>query len=137
MKKRTPVSKIMTSEPITVNTTNNISDVLKIFENNNIHHLPVVSGDALIGMISKTDLERISYVTGVQNGKAASAVYDMLSIEEVMTKQVETIPAEGQIKEAAELLAQGTFHALPVIEDNAVKGIVTTTDVLNYLLEQY
>lgn len=137
MKKRTPVSTIMTAEPITVNKTNSISDVATIFGNHSIHHVPVVSGDELIGMISKTDLDRISYVTGVQNGKAASAVYDMLSIEEVMTKQVETIQADGQIKEAAELFAQGRFHALPVIENNAVKGIVTTTDVLNYLIDQY
>lgn len=137
MKKRTPVSTIMTAEPITVNKTNTIADVAKIFGNNNIHHVPVVSGDSLIGMISKSDLERISYVTGVQNGKASSAVYDMLSIEEVMTKQVETIQAEGQIKEAAELFVQGRYSALPVLENNAVKGIVTTTDVLNYLLEQY
>lgn len=54
-----------------------------------------------------------------------------------MTKQVETVQVEDQIKEAAELLARGCYHALPVMEGAELKGIVTSTDIINYLLEQY
>ncbi len=137
MKKRTPVSKIMTSNPISVNATNDISDVVQIFKERNIHHIPVVSGDQLIGMISKTDIERISFVTGTDEASANTAVYSMLSIDQVMTKQVETVNADDQIRDAAELLARGKYHALPVLEDGSLAGIVTSTDVINYLLEQY
>ena len=137
MKKRTPVSTIMTKDPIKVNITNDISDVVQIFKERNIHHIPVVSGESLIGMISKTDIERISFVTGMDEGSANTAVYNMVSIEQVMTKQVETVQAEDQIRDAAELFARGKYHALPVLEGDKLAGIVTTTDVINYLLEQY
>lgn len=137
MKRRAPVSKIMTKDPISVNITNDVSDVVQIFKERNIHHIPVVSGDSLIGMISKTDIERISFVTGMDEASANTAVYTMVSIEQVMTKQLETVQADDHIKEAAELFARGKYHALPVLEGDKLAGIVTTTDVINYLLEQY
>lgn len=137
MKKREAVAKIMTANPISVNLTNKVTDVVDIFNNNNIHHIPVVSGSALIGMISKTDIERISYVNSYEGNTASTAVYDLLSLEQVMTKQVETIDADEQVKEAAALLAKGKYHALPVVQDGKLVGIVTSTDIINYLLEQY
>lgn len=137
MKKREAVAKIMTANPLSVNLTNKVTDVVAIFDSNNIHHVPVVSGDALIGMISKTDIERISFVNNYQGDVASTAVYDLLSIEQVMTKQVETIDANDQVKDAAELLAKGKYHALPVLQDGKLAGIVTSTDIINYLLEQY
>lgn len=137
MKKRTPVSKIMTPDPISINLSNKISDAVQVFKERNINHLPVVSGDQLIGMISKTDIERISFVNGFGDDKANTAVYDMLNIEQVMTKQLETVQADDQVRDAAELLARGKYHALPVTKDGALAGIVTTTDVINFLLEQF
>jgi len=137
MKKRTPVSKIMTPDVISINLTNQVKDAVAIFNDNNIHHLPVVSGDKLIGMISKSDIERISYVNDITNEKAQTAVYDMLSVEQVMTKQLETVKSDDQIRDAAQLLAKGNFHALPVVNEGKLSGIVTTTDVLNYMLEQF
>ena len=127
----------MTTQPITVNETNNISDVAQIFKERNIHHIPVVSGSALIGMISKTDIERISFVTGTQDEKANTSIYKNLTIDQVMTKHVESVQINDTIKEAAELLARGSYHALPVLENENLQGIVTSTDVINYLLEQY
>ncbi len=137
MKKRTPVSKIMTKDVISVNSTNNLSDVVQIFKERNIHHIPVVSGEKLIGMISKSDIERISFVTDTNGEQANTSVYSMLNLEQVMTKQLETVQSDDQIRDAANLLARGKYHALPVIENEKLAGIVTTTDVINYLLEQY
>jgi len=55
----------------------------------------------------------------------------------VMVRNVQTVNADTTIKEAAELLASREFHALPVLEDGKLAGIVTTTDLIKYLLEQY
>jgi CBS domain-containing protein len=137
MKKRTPVSAIMTENPISVNLSNSVSDIAQIFKERNIHHIPVVSGSSLIGMVSKTDMDRISFVSDFQDEKANTSIYESLDIQQVMTKQVETVQTDDQIKEAAELLARGSYHALPVMEGEELKGIVTSTDVINYLLEQY
>lgn len=127
----------MTKNPISVNLSNELTDVVQIFKDYNIHHIPVVTGDRLIGMISKTDLERITYVNDYSSSSAGTAVYTALAIEQVMTKQVETVQVEDQIRTAATLLAKGSYHALPVLKDEQLVGIVTSTDVINYLLEQY
>lgn len=140
MKKREPVSAIMTKNVITVNHTNGLNDAEKILRDNNIRHVPVVSGDKLIGILSLTDLMRISFVDsyGIDGeGAIDTAVYNMLSIEQVMASNPIVVSPDTTIKEVAEILAEKEFHALPVVENEKLVGIVTTTDLIKYLLEQY
>ena len=137
MKRREPVSKIMTANPITVNTTHKVSDVARIFAEHNIHHIPVVSGQDLIGIISKSDIDKVSFVTNLQDAKANTAIYDSLQIEQVMSNQLDTVQHDDEIRDAASLLAKGSYHAIPVLEGKKLEGIVTSTDVIKYLLEQY
>ncbi|WP_103068492.1 CBS domain-containing protein [Aquimarina sediminis] len=139
MKKRTPVSKIMTSDVITLNQTNGLETAEMLFKENNIRHIPVVSGDAIIGMLSYTDLLRISFADAVDESEhdVDTVVYEMFTIEQVMAKNLVSVSSDTTIKEVAEILSKKEFHALPVIDDGQLVGIVTTTDLINYLLEQY
>ena len=139
MKRRELVSKIMSTNLITVNLTNNLVDAERLFNENSIRHIPVVSGDDIIGILSLTDLLRVSFVDtyGSDEGNVDTAVYNMLSIEQVMVKNLISVASTQTIKEVAEVLAKNEFHALPVVDNGKLVGIVTTTDLLNYLLEQY
>jgi CBS domain-containing protein len=139
MKRRELVSKIMSTNLITVNTTNNLVEAERLFNENSIRHIPVVSGEDIIGMLSLTDLLRVSFVDtyGGDESDVDTAVYNMLTIEQVMVKNIVSVSSTQTIKEVAEILAKNEFHALPVVDDNKLVGIVTTTDLLNYLLEQY
>ncbi len=139
MKKREPVSKIMTAQVVTLNLTNTLADAEAMFKKNKIRHIPVVSGEKLIGILSLTDLLRISFVDnyGDDEGQVDTAVYSMLSIEQVMVSKPLTVQADLSIKEVAEILATKEFHALPVVDGEKLVGIVTTTDLIKYLLEQY
>lgn len=139
MKRREPVSKIMTTDLITINHTNSLWDAEKLFEKHKIRHIPVVSNKKIIGILSLTDLLRISFVDtyGEDDSQVDTAVYNMLSIEQVMVKDPVHISPSLSIKEVTELLAKKEFHALPVVDNGELVGIVTTTDLLNYLLEQY
>jgi len=139
MKRREPVSKIMTTDLVTINHTNSLMDAEKLFEEHKIRHIPVVNNKKIIGILSLTDLLRISFVDnyGEDDSQVDTAVYNMLSIEQVMVKDPVHIAPSLTIKEVAEILAKKEFHALPVVENGDLVGIVTTTDLLNYLLEQY
>ncbi len=137
MKKRTPISKIMTDNVVTVNHTHSLHDVSNLIKEKGIHHVPVVSGDKLIGMISKTDLERITFVTNFQDGNLSTQMYDALTIEQVMTKDLKTLQTSDTILDAATILSKNEFHALPVMEGEKIAGIVTGRDLLKYLIEQY
>jgi CBS domain-containing protein len=137
MKKRTPVSKIMSSDIISVNITQNLREVDAAINGQHIRHVPVVSGDKVIGMLSKTDLQKISFVNTIDGDKLTTAMYDSLSIDQVMTKDVVTVEKDDTILDVATILSKNEFHALPVTEAGKLVGIVTTTDLVKYLIEQY
>ncbi|MEM7552012.1 MAG: CBS domain-containing protein [Bacteroidota bacterium] len=61
----------------------------------------------------------------------------MLSINQVMRYSPETISQEDTIKDASKILADREFHALPVVDHGKVVGIITTTDIINYFLQQF
>ena len=137
IKKREQVSVIMTKQPFSVTLKNSLSEVEQLMKANFIRHTPVVDGHRLIGMISKTDLERISFLEIDGEKVTKSKYFDLFTVEQVMTKSVHCIQEDDFIKDAAEILSLGSFHALPVLRDDELVGIVTSTDLINYLLKQY
>ena len=54
--KETQIAEIMTEDPITVSPDSSIDDCMRLMTNKFIRHLPVVSGDKLIGIISIGDV---------------------------------------------------------------------------------
>lgn len=139
MKKRIPVSTIMTKNIIAVNRTDDLETAERLFKQHHIRHIPVVSGDIIIGMLSYTDLLRISFADAVHEDETEvdTVVYNMFTIDQVMTKNVVTVNSETTIKDVAEILTKNEFHALPIVDEGQLVGIVTTTDLINYLLEQF
>ncbi len=139
MEKRTPISEIMTSHVITLNKSDDLETAERLFKSWKIRHIPVVNGKQIIGMLSYTDLLRISFAdaTDENDYDVDSIVYNMFKIEQVMAKSLVSVPSTATIKEVAELLAEKEFHALPVVDNNELVGIVTTTDLINYLIDQF
>lgn len=137
MKQRVPISQIMTKELVTLNPTQTLYDAEKLFKTHNIRHIPVVEGDKIIGVLSYSDLLRISFADMTDGEEVSSVVYDLYTIPQIMAKTPITVTADTNIKEVAEILATQSFHSVPVLENEKLVGIVTTTDLLNYLLEQY
>ena len=139
MKENTPISKIMTKNVITVNHNDELETAEHIFKSKHIRHIPVVKNKEVIGMLSYTDLLRISFADAVDEdeGYVDTVVYNMFSIEQVMAKNLVSVNSQQSIKEVAQLLASKEFHAIPVIDNGKLMGIVTTTDLINYLLDQF
>ena len=138
MKKRTPVSTIMTENVVTLNNSDNLLTAEKLFKKHHIRHIPVVSGNELKGMLSYTDLLRISFADEIEEeSDIETIVYNMFTIEQVMAKSLITVSSTTTIQEVAEILAKNEFHALPVVDNKTLVGIVTTTDLIKYLLEQF
>ncbi|HRG17905.1 MAG TPA: CBS domain-containing protein [Flavobacterium lutivivi] len=139
MKANVPVSTIMTKNVIKLNLGDDLTKAETLFKKNHIRHIPVVSGNKILGMLSYTDLLRISFADAVDEEEIEVdvTVYNMFTIEQVMTRNLVTISPDSCIKEVAEILAVKEFHALPVVQDELLVGIVTTTDLIKYLLKQY
>lgn len=139
MKSRVPVSTIMTKNIIKLTISDDLTKAESLFKHHKIRHIPVVNGVTIIGMLSYTDLLRISFADAIDENEedVDTTVYNMFTVEQVMAKKLITISPETTIREAAEILANNEFHALPVCEGHLLVGIVTTTDLIKYLIEQY
>jgi len=133
------ISSIMTTDLITVNYKDDLEKAEHLFKTHKIRHIPVVKGDELKGMISYTDLLRISFADAIGEDEMSidSVVYNMFTIEQVMVKSVVSMPSTSTIKEVAELLTRRNFHAIPIVDNNKLVGIATTTDLLKFLLSQF
>lgn len=139
MKKRVPVSKIMTSNLVLLNLTDTLEKAEGLFKKHNIRHIPVVNNNKIEGMLSYTDLLRISFAdaTYEEEDHVDTIVYNMFTLKQVMVKTVTSVNVTDTIYDVAKILAKENFHSLPVEENGKLVGIVTTTDLITYLLEQY
>ena len=139
MKRLEPVSKIMTKELVTLCLRDDLYKAEKLFKEHHIRHIPVVKNRHIVGMLSLSDLQRISFLDSYDANeiKIDNAIYNMLSIEQIMVKKPIMVTSNISIKSVVEILSQNEFHALPVVDNELLVGIVTTTDILMYLLKQY
>lgn len=126
----TPIVRIMTADPITIGSTNSVADARAVFDSHSIHHLPVVDDGKLVGIVSSADLLKLFLVDERADLMAKARVRQIMEVCPV------TLDARATLREAAEKLQFGSFHALPVIdEERALVGIVTSGDLIGALLK--
>ena len=139
MKRHDPISHLMTRSVITVHHGDPISKVRALVREHSVHHFPVVQGDQLVGIITWSDILRVSFGDAFgTDERAVDATLDhTLTLEQVMKKDPVTLPETASVREAAEILATSDFHSLPIVNGGKLVGMVTTTDLLRYLLDQF
>lgn len=130
-----PISTIMTKDLITVGPEDNIKKVQEIFESKNIHHLPVIDEGQLAGMLSKSDY--LFFKRGFINEEAENELDQIRlktsKVKEIMTNGLAKLEPEDRIQTAVEVFKENLFHAIPVVENGYLRGIVTTLDIINHL----
>lgn len=131
-----PVVQLMTESPITLTSEQKLSDARDLMSGDVIHHLPVVDDGKLVGILSASDLVKLSLLYDSDDESLSEFLDRHYTVGGVMQKHPITIGVEATVGEAAVLLSTGAFHALPVIGyDGSLKGIVTTTDMVGLLIE--
>lgn len=58
MIRKLPVSTIMTHSVISLKKENNLEDAKYLFQMHHIRHIPIIYDKSIVGMLSKTDLQR-------------------------------------------------------------------------------
>jgi len=138
MKQRVPISEIMTKNLVTANVSDSLTHINTLLKENNIGHLPIVSGRTLVGIISKTDMLRLSFADIYEDqANVDETVFQMLRTEQVMVHNPLTVDVHDTVREVADMMSKVEFHALPVLEEGKVVGIISSTDLIKYLLSQY
>src|SRR5262245_2472385 len=122
----------MTGPAITVGAETTIREALSLLDRERITTLPVVgSADELLGVISEADLLTDALISGASATLAPTAPAHPVS--ELMTRMVTSVPADGNLDEAVELMATTMLKSLPVIEGGRVVGVISRSDVIRLL----
>ncbi len=131
-----PVSTVMTTKLHTVNPKDKLSIVKEIFDKHRIHHLPVVRYKTIVGIISKTDLlhflKGASHIDGYENMLNEARLHNYTA-DEIMTTGMAKLSSTDRIAVAVEVFKENLFHAIPVVDDGELVGILTTYDIISAL----
>lgn len=101
-----------------------------------VHHLPIVSEGRFVGLVSTNDLHRIALGDPfLDDPEVVARDLELFPLQEVMTEDVVTLQSGATVRQAALQLAKGSFHAIPILNGDALAGIVTSTDLVAYLIE--
>lgn len=117
------VETVMSREVVVVAPGQSAAEAFELCRGKGIRHLPVVHDGWLVGIVSDRDfLPVISRAQG-----------DLRKVEDVMTKDFVAVVPGTPLSQAADCMLQNGFHALPVLVEGALRGIVTSADVLEAL----
>ncbi len=129
------VQEIMTTNPVTVPPTATLGEVRALFSKNSFHHVPVAGpGGELVGIISREDFFKVAYVLSVEAARAdnTKSRFQHLMAEDIMTKYPLQLAPDDTIGLAADIFLANKFHAVPIVDDGQLVGIVTSHDLLTY-----
>ncbi|HMT53214.1 MAG: CBS domain-containing protein [Saprospiraceae bacterium] len=130
-----PVSTIMTPNPISIGVDEPLAVADKLFKQHRIHHLPVIAEGALVGMISKSDFSffRRGFLSDGVDKVEDDVRLNNYTAKDIMTKKLAKLDPDDKINVALEVFRENLFHAIPVVQNERIVGILTTFDIINNL----
>ena len=137
MQEGTTIKQIMTSDLLTVVRNETIESVKNKLILNHIHHIPVVSGKKIVGIISLSDIHMMEDHFTLFNAKTAEEInkkiFSTILASEIMTKKVVKVREDEPLRVAVDLFRENLFHALPVVNASGqLVGMVTPMDLIRY-----
>lgn len=132
------ITAIMTENVLCVDADEELLRVDSLMKKHKVRHVPVLRKGKLVGIISQTDILRLSF-GGIFEGQGESdlGMFETLRLEQVMVAKPSVANASDTIHDVAQLFVDSNFHAVPVVNDGEeVVGIVSTTDVIRYFLQE-
>ncbi len=115
------VNQVMSKNVLTAEKSTSLQDAAQEMNRLNVGCVIVTDGSKPIGIVTERD-----FVTKV----AAEGRPLFTEISEVMSSPLITIDPEETIWEASEIMKEKLIHKLPVIENERIVGVITTSDIV-------
>ena len=122
----------MTREVVVLSPPSTAAEALGLCRERRIRHLPVLERGRLVGIVSDRDLRSAAPALGYPERAAA---LEKIRLSEVMTRDVITAQPGDPIEEAANRMQERRIGCLPVVEDGVLVGILTSSDVMEALVQ--
>ncbi len=121
------IQKFMTTTPLTVGRSETVAAAHKMMREHDIRHLPVVDGEALVGIVSQRDLHLIETLKDVDAEK--------VTVEDAMTTTPYTVSPDASLDEVVAEMAEKKYGSALVVSNHKVVGVFTTVDAMRALAE--
>ena len=131
------IEAIMSTNLITVSPAATLAEARSLMHDNRIHHIPVVDGDKLVGLITLTNV--LAATDSFLRDDNSRIHANEIGIKDAMVTDVATVDVNASLRHAALFLEKHKIGCLPVLDDDKLIGIITDTDfvaVAINLLEQ-
>lgn len=126
-----PIVQVMTPDPATISPQSSVAEARRLLNSNVINHLPVIEDGRLVGIVSSSDFLKLHLLDG------QLAIVSDATVNQIMETKVVVVNKKATLRDAAEKLSVGGFHALPVIDrKRRLVGMVTSSDLINVLVSQ-
>lgn len=115
------VKDIMSREVASVTQEDSIEKAAQLMKQHNVGSIPVCSGNQVVGIVTDRDITLRS--TSMGESAAQRKVGDVMSRDPVVGNP------EMDVHEAAQVMSQKQIRRLPIVENNAMVGIVALGDI--------
>jgi acetoin utilization protein AcuB len=129
------VSDYMTPNPIVVEPEEPLMRALELIRLRGVRRLPVAVGGVLVGLITDGDLKRAEPSTLTDSEADFNRVMEETPISRIMIQNPLTTTADASLLEAADILLNTKYGALPVVAGSNVVGILTDNDLIRALVD--
>jgi len=131
------VKSYMSTDLVTIQASTKIIEALDLMKEHNIHRLPVVKGETIIGLITEGTIERNTPSTMTSlDMHEVNYLLNKTTVAEIMEKRVVTISKDALLEEAAVTMRENGVSVLPVVETgNRLVGIITEKDIFSAFID--
>ena len=133
--KTIPVADWMSEGVLAVETFDSIAIARQVMAKHRVNQLPVLDNDNLVGIVTDRDI-RAAYPTSmmINHTDAIDQFAEKITVEEVMTHDIFVVEPDTPLKQAVSLLRKHRIGSLPVLKDRQLVGIITRSDILDFVL---
>jgi acetoin utilization protein AcuB len=130
------VKEVMSKNPVTIGPATKLRVLNELMKANDVRHVPVVKNGKMIGIVTEKDI-RYAMIPEKIPGKKVPQGWnlDHLKVQDIMTDNTITIAQEAQVEEAARIIYGLKIHALPVMKNDKLVGIISVMDILGIFIE--
>ena len=130
------VAETMTTDVLSVDPQNSVATAIRLMRTGQLRRLPVVEDGKLVGIVTSGDVRRITGMSSVvRDPSGDNFLWQHIPVANVMTSDVITTSPDTLIADAARLMIERKISGLPVVENGRLVGILTTSDLLEALID--
>ncbi len=122
----------MTAKPFTAYEDMSLMGAYELMQEHDIRRLPVVAGEKLVGIITRSDIQQMIAWTQDQIFALAGR-----TVSELMTRNPVAVQQNQTIRDAAMKMRELHISGMPVVDGDRLVGIITESDIFRMVVNEW